>query len=139
VWCKVFKSGRDRRNVRYTALPFMLLKALAIATILLCGSWGSGRAAPFCLQIYGQLPQCIYVDSRECYRSAIRQHGNCTYNPAEVSLPKFATQRFCMVFTGPIFDCAFSDRRSCEVQVVSRGGICVDRTPQQPDVDLFRR
>jgi hypothetical protein len=62
------------------------LKSLAIAMILFCGSWGSGHAAAFCLQVYGQPPQCIYVDSRECYRAANRLLANCTYNPAELSL-----------------------------------------------------
>jgi hypothetical protein len=163
VRCKLFSPGRDRCNgspydlvagVLFDRNPprhtrqlapiiqsrrFSLLKALAIAIIPFCGSSGSGHAAPFCLQIYGQPPQCIFVDSRECYRAAIRQQANCTYNPAEVSLPKSAPQRFCMVFTGPIFDCAFTDRRSCGAQAPSRGGICIDLTPGQPDVDLFRR
>jgi hypothetical protein len=136
----VRKNGPLRQHFFFVQSSwFSLLKALVIATIPFCGSCGLGHAMPFCLQIYGQPPQCIYVDSRECYRAALRQQANCTYNPAEISLPSSATERFCMVFTGPIFDCTFSDRRSCDAQVVSRGGICVDRTPELPDVDIFRR
>ena len=107
MWCKVFDSGRDRRNAspcglvaglliernksppQFCRLPsivqsarFSLLKALAIATILFCGSWGSGHAAAFCLQIYGQPLQCIFVDSRECYREAIRQQGELHLQPS---------------------------------------------------------
>ena len=100
---------------------------------------GQAIAAPYCLQIYGQPPVCIFADTRTCYKEAIRQKANCTTNPAEVIAPAFAPTRFCLVMTGPIFECAYNDRRTCDAQAAARGGICVDRTPGNPDVDIFRR
>lgn len=99
----------------------------------------SAMAAPYCLQIFGVSPQCIYGDVRACSREAARQHGNCTFNPGEIKAPASAAARFCMVFDGPGFDCSYVDRRTCDAQAPARGGICVDRTPGQPDVNIFHR
>lgn len=110
-----------------------------LAVIALIGVAPVTQAAPYCLAIPGVPPQCLYTDAHDCFRQATRQHANCSVNPAEIRLPAGATDRFCLVQNGPIVDCSYVDRRSCDARAPALGGICVDRTPTQPDVDLFSR
>jgi len=116
---------------RKLALAFAALMTAAISSI--------AQAAPYCLAIPGVPPQCLYTDARDCFRQAARQHANCSVNAAEIRLPAGATDRFCLVQNGPVVDCSYADRRSCDARAPALGGICVDRTPSQPDVDLFAR
>jgi hypothetical protein len=112
-----------------------------IGLLYLCFSLSpfSTYGAPYCLSIPGVPPQCIYFDTHDCFREAGKQRGNCSLNAAEVTLPAYGSGRFCMVLNGPVIDCSYVDRRSCDDQAIGRSGICIDRTPSQPDVDLFRR
>lgn len=113
-----------------------LFSVISLAGIGLCP--GHPWAAPYCLEIANSASLCIYWDAGQCYRNARKQGVNCTVNQQELQLPSVAAGRFCLVLNGGIFECAYPDRRSCNLQAGRRHGLCADRFPEKPDVDLFR-
>jgi hypothetical protein len=100
----------------------------------------TAEAAPFCLQIAGVAPQCVFHDVSSCTRQALRMNAVCGINPKELMAPTVG-QRFCQVENGPVFQCLYADRRSCEAVTARTGGICIDAGDalSRPDPDLIPR
>ncbi len=96
-------------------------------------------AAPFCVEIAGVPPQCLYTDAAICRSDAQRQKGVCGVNLKEISPPP--GQRFCSVSNGPAIECLFADRRSCDTAATGRKGVCIDAGPDnaRPDPDRIPR
>jgi len=111
----------------------------AASIVLACFSVGQAAAAPFCLQIAGIPPQCIYVDTAACRHEARRQNGVCGLNPREILPP--AGPRFCAVSNGPAVQCLYADRRSCDSAAMQSKGICIDAGADnaRPDPDRIPR
>ncbi len=63
------------------------MKKLAVAAAILVSTSLSAMAAPFCLEITGTAPQCMYADGNECQADANRQNGACVPNPANWTPP----------------------------------------------------
>lgn len=116
-----------------------VIAALA-ALPLLMASPRPVSAAPFCLQISGVPPQCMFYDVAACRRQAERMNAVCALNPDEL-MPPPGGQRFCQVSNGPVIQCLFPDRRSCDAATARSGGICIDGgdATARPDPDLIPR
>jgi hypothetical protein len=112
---------------------------IAAATLLGLLAADAAQAAPFCLQIMGAPPQCLYQDVAACRNDARRQNAVCGVNPREIAPPPGG--RFCSVSNGPVVQCLFPDRRSCDVAAARGGAICIDAGEDnaRPDPDRIPR
>jgi len=132
-----------RGKTSRSCLPLRSLRLLvgscAVALVACLAGTAPAQAAPYCLQIVGVPPQCMFGDVVQCHRESLRANGRCTVNPREVQLPKAPVGRFCLVQNGPIVECGYADRRTCDEEADRRLAICADTAPGTPDVDVFRR
>lgn len=103
----------------------------ACALLLGMGLPPVAEAAPFCMQLGGIPPQCLYADPSSCQREASRNGGRCAVNPAEFKAPVNALP-YCLVESGGSASCVFSDYSSCQREVARRGGACIASTPVPP-------
>lgn len=116
------------------------LKGAAAAVALFAAP---AMAAPYCVNIQGITPQCLYFDAHQCRTQAQRSGGSCAINPTEVTLPSGGTYPYCV--TGPGYtSCKFVDRGSCEAEAGRQRASCVESfsagaasAPPDPYRDLF--
>lgn len=97
-------------------------------------------AAPFCADITGIPPQCIYEDVLQCQQYAQRQGGQCSANRNELKLEGLVGQ-FCLVSPSRASQCVFPDRATCYQAAARSGGACVPATPgpdNSAEIDPFR-
>ncbi len=113
------------------------MNKLAVAAALLVSTSLSAMAAPFCLEIPGGTPQCIYVDGNECQVQANRQNGACVPNVAETTLPTSRVGEFCMILPIGFTHCGYADGIACAQDALKQHGVCTKSAgtlPQQvPD------
>jgi hypothetical protein len=113
------------------------MSKLAVVAALLVSTSFSAMAAPFCLEVPGGVPQCIYVDGNQCSTEANRQNGACLPNPAETSLPTSRIGEFCMILPIGFTQCGYADGIACSQDALKQHGICTKSAgtlPQQvPD------
>jgi hypothetical protein len=113
------------------------MNQLAVAALILMSTSLSAMAAPFCLDIPGGTPQCMYVDGNECQRDAVRQNGSCVPNPAVNSVPTSRIGEFCMILPIGFTHCGYSDGTACAQDALKQHGVCTKSAgtlPQQiPD------
>jgi hypothetical protein len=82
------------------------------------------QAAPFCVEVEGIPPQCLYADARDCQTRANQLGGICSGNAQEISTPPGIGQ-YCVVSSGGAAQCIYADRGSCLTDAMRRGGACV--------------
>ena len=105
---------------------------------LLCMAPRSVVAAPFCTQITGIAPECIYYDADQCRRRANELKAICLANPAEFHLVT-GNERYCLVGGDRAALCIYADRQTCEAEAVHAGqALCLDNIPSGEPQDAFR-
>lgn len=113
------------------------MSKLAVAAILLASTTLSAVAAPFCLEVPGGTPQCIYVDGNECQTEANRQNGACQPNPTETSVPTSRIGEYCLLLPAGFTHCGYADGIACARDATQQHGVCTKSAgtiPQQlPD------
>jgi hypothetical protein len=113
------------------------MKKLAVAAVVLVSTSLSAVAAPFCLQIEGTAPQCMYVDGNQCQRDATRQNGACVPNPANWKAPTSRVGEYCMILPIGLTHCGYADGIACSQDALKQHGVCTKSAgtlPQQvPD------
>jgi hypothetical protein len=100
------------------------MKKLAVAAAILVSTSLSAMAAPFCLEITGTAPQCMYADGNECQADANRQNGACVPNPANVTLPTSRIGEFCMILPIGLTHCGYADGIACAQDALKQHGVC---------------
>ncbi len=103
-----------------------------IAALLAGLAWsGTAAAAPFCLQMQGMTPQCLYYDAASCQLEAQRQHGDCSINKSEVTI-RGGSGQYCMITSGLVTVCHYQDRDSCVADARRQNGACTDAPTPTP-------
>lgn len=95
-------------------------------------------AAPFCIQISGQTPQCLYVDPAECAAHAGQLGGACVPNKATLKTPPGPGQ-FCLVNSDRTMQCLYPDYASCAATAQGHQEACMAATLKPPDVTPLMR
>lgn len=119
----------------------MLRNSLVLAVVIIAALGVLPRpamAAPFCVQVTGMTPQCIYFDPTECRKYAASINALCKANPAELKILP-GDQRYCLVTGNRAALCSYPDYQSCD-KVAEREGdaVCVDNGPPQTQQDPYR-
>lgn len=96
------------------------------------------QAAPFCVQVQGIPPECIYDDAVQCRKRAAELGGLCAPNAAEITIPA-GTGRYCIVDSNRIVQCNYVDRTSCNNDAVRGGGACMEAPNQGVQPDPYRQ
>ncbi len=100
------------------------MSKLAVAAVLLVSTSFSAMAAPFCLEVPGGTPQCMYVDGNECQADAARQNGACVPNVTESALPSSRVGEFCMILPVGFTHCGYADGIACAQDALKQHGVC---------------
>ncbi len=113
------------------------MRKLAAVAILFASTSVSAMAAPFCLQITGAAPMCMYADGNQCQQDATRQNGACIPNPAEMKVPASRIGEYCMMLPIGFTHCGYADGNTCALDARAQRGVCTKSAgtiPQQiPD------
>jgi hypothetical protein len=109
-----------------------------LACIPLLGAAHSAAAAPFCVQITGIAPECLYDDAALCRLRANQLKGLCVANPDELRIVT-GNQRYCLVSGDRASLCQYADRQTCERDAAREGqAACIDNVPAGGPGDPFR-
>lgn len=85
--------------------------------------------APFCVEIPGLEPQCLYYDPAQCRQYANQLSGFCSVNINTVNLPA-GVGNFCLVLATQTAECIYPDLQSCDQIARANNGLCV-RSPER--------
>lgn len=81
------------------------------------------HASPFCINVQGLSPDCIYDDTASCKQRAAQMGGACIVNVREIT-SFTGTEKFCMVDSARVPQCVYADRLACE-NAQNNGSVCV--------------
>ena len=82
-------------------------------------------AAPFCMEVLGIAPQCLYYDASQCRADSVKQGGSCIPNPSEPRTRSVAgSGKYCLVTSAGATSCAYLDIDSCDAVAVRQHGAC---------------
>jgi hypothetical protein len=96
------------------------------------------NAAPFCTQVTGITPECMYVDATECRARAAQLKGRCVVNPADYHIVT-GNARYCLVTSDRVSLCTYEDYQSCDHDAGQTGqAACLDNVPHGEPADVFR-
>ncbi len=116
-------------------MPHRIARCLWGATWLLLAA--PAVAAPFCVEVQGLPPQCIYVDGAECQQRANQLGGICGANAKEVKTPP-GPGSFCLAAGGRVVACNYADRQTCFEDAARQHTACIEATePPSVAVDPF--
>lgn len=85
-------------------------------------------ASPYCVEVTGIPPQCLYVDPAQCQGEADRLGGRCTANADELKLPVNQSP-FCIAESGSVVTCGYPDLATCRSEAVRHRGACIAAPP----------
>jgi hypothetical protein len=105
----------------------MSVRAKIVAALAGIAIWSPAMAAPFCVQVTGVPPQCLYVDPTQCQQQANHAGGQCGVNPAEIKAP-VSVFPYCLVSSGNVMTCVYPDRATCNTDATRQGGACLAST-----------
>lgn len=94
------------------------------ATFLMLLAAGPALASPYCVEVTGVPPQCLYADPNLCQADALRQHGRCGANAAELKLPN-TNSPYCVAESGNVISCAYPDQATCRTEALRHRGACI--------------
>ena len=100
------------------------MKQLGVAAAILVSTSLTAMAAPFCLEITGTAPQCMYADGNECRPTRIRQNGACVPNPASWAAPTSRIGEYCMILPIGLTHCGYADGIACSQDALKQHGVC---------------
>jgi len=100
------------------------MNKLAVAAAILVSTSLSAMAAPFCLEITGAAPQCMYADGNECQADAVRQNGACVPNPTNWTPPVSRVGEYCMILPIGLTHCGYADGIACSQDALKQHGVC---------------
>lgn len=90
-------------------------------------------APPFCLNVPGVKPNCIFYSANACREKLSSTVGaNCALNREELDIPE-GPGLWCLVTSVRFVQCYYDNFASCESQALSKDGICV-RSLKRPPV-----
>jgi hypothetical protein len=95
-------------------------------------------AAPFCTQVTGIAPECMYADAAECRNRAAQLKGRCVVNPVDYHIVT-GNARYCLVSGDRAALCMYEDYQSCDHDAGRTGqAACLDNVPRNEPKDAFR-
>ena len=113
------------------------MRTLAAVALLFASTSISAVASPYCLQVTGAAPMCMYTDGNQCQKDATRQNGACIPNPAEIKLPASRIGEYCMMLPIGFTHCGYADGNACARDALEQHGVCAKSAganpPQIPD------
>ena len=113
-------------------------KAIILFMAAACAYASPAAASPFCVQVQGIEPECIYDDVVLCRQRADQLSGMCIANPKEFkTIPGIG--KFCLVDSNRISQCNYNDRSSCSTDAARAGGVCIDATGSTLDQNPYQK
>ena len=98
-----------------------MLRLIAVSGPLLWS--GASLAAPYCLNVLGVPPQCIYVDPSLCQRDAGKQGGTCDPQ-AGPGFMAIGSGRYCLSTTPGVATCGYYNYEACNDEARRLKGAC---------------
>ena len=114
------------------------LKSFArLAAVCVSVAVQTAQAAPFCVDVIGIPPSCLYYDSADCDKRASQLGGRCIANAAEFQRLA-GPGRFCLVESSKAALCVYADDASCEADAHQAHAACLDSAATNKVHDVFQ-
>jgi hypothetical protein len=94
-------------------------------------------AAPFCVDVIGLQPSCIFYDAAECDTRASQLGGRCIANPSEFQHLS-GPGRYCLIESSRAAMCIYADEASCATDAHKKHGACIDSVATGRGSDIFQ-
>ena len=111
--------------------------ALFLFVAVAAGAARPAQAAPFCVDVIGVPPSCIFYDASECDTRASQLGGRCMANPVE--FPRLSgSGRYCLIESSRAALCVYADEASCASDAHQKHGACIDSVATGSGSDVFQ-
>jgi len=86
----------------------------------------AAMAAPFCMNLLGGAPQCIYYDAGECQKDSAKQGATCLPKPesGRTQSAGSGSGQYCLALSSGATICSYYDFASCNRDAAKQNGAC---------------